>query len=447
MPGTSDTIARPEARFTFQSVIAATILDPQGPKVWRAVPYTLTVLALAFALFGPLDEAPSALLGLGAFALLHLLGVVSLRQHVPRSAAIVTGPGYVKVEGARSRNQRISAMDVVGATTARMPSGIALTIHHRFRDQPLTLTVATEAEVDAIRHCLGVGHRGFGVVGWRTESDAHHATAIVTRVACAIFTVLAAGVYLLAEESAVSLVLLALGVLGLPAVIAMIVALASLAAAPAEPTIIMTARGLQLKVARGWLLVPYASIVDVSVHREAVAIVCAEPGSTLFVRRRPRVFGNASDEELAILAAQIRAASHRARGLGRPKDDVAAHLDVLRRSGESLRDWLVRLDLTGQMLSAGHGYRGSPLDTGELWTVLEDPDADAALRTAALRVLRHLPTPEARGRIEGTLAAVRDESTSERLRIAACADVDTACEELLLLEAIDPTNAAATPFR
>ena len=48
--------------------------------------------------------------------------------------------------------------------------------------------------------------------------------------------------------------------------------------------------------------------------------------------------------------------------------------------------WLTRLDMQGQMLSAGPGYRGNMLDAEDLWAILEDPEAEAELRTAAARI-------------------------------------------------------------
>src|SRR5690606_33202402 len=103
-------------------------------------------------------------------------------------------------------------------------------------------------------------------------------------------------------------------------------------------------------------------------------------------------------------------------------------VEMLRRNGENPRDWLQRLDMAGQMLTAGAGYRGNTLDAEDLWAILEDPEADADLRAASARVLRH--APEARVRIESALAAVREETTGQRLRIALSDDLDSASEAL-----------------
>ena len=97
------------------------------------------------------------------------------------------------------------------------------------------------------------------------------------------------------------------------------------------------------------------------------------------------------------LMKQIMSASARARGLGDSKKDVTGRVDALRRNGESPRDWLARLDMAGRMLEASTaGYRGHTLDTEDLWAILEDPEAEADLRAAAARVLRHSQKPETR---------------------------------------------------
>jgi hypothetical protein len=113
---------------------------------------------------------------------------------------------------------------------------------------------------------------------------------------------------------------------------------------------------------------------------------------------------------------------------------------VLRRNGETAREWLVRLDMAGQMLSAGSGYRGNSLDAADLWTILEDPEAEPELRAAAARVLRH--SPDNRVRIDTAVAAVRDESTNRRLRVAVEDDLDEACQELAYLDASDTVDRA-----
>jgi hypothetical protein len=149
-----------------------------------------------------------------------------------------------------------------------------------------------------------------------------------------------------------------------------------------------------------------------------------------------------SEEEAHALVEQIMGAAARARGLGVSKVDVMQRIEPLRRNGEAPRDWFVRLDMQGRMLETSSGaYRGNSLSPEDLWAVLEDPEADAELRAAAARVLRHSPKPEARVRIDAAVAAVRDEATTRRLRIALRDDVDAMQYELVVLEAEERSSA------
>src|SRR5262249_30268326 len=106
---------------------------------------------------------------------------------------------------------------------------------------------------------------------------------------------------------------------------------------------------------------------------------------------------------------------------------------------------LMRLDMAGQMLSNAAnavGYRGSnTLDAEDLWAILEDPEAEADLRAAAARVLRHSPKPETRVRIDAAVGRIRDGATNRRLRIAIQDDVESASQELAFLDATEPRQS------
>src|SRR5690349_4012625 len=107
--------------------MVAAFTDPQGPRAWRVAPYVTPLLLFFFAVFGPLPGAPAALTGVSAGVLFNLLGLVALRQRRPRQVEVVCGPGYVDIKKAGSRNQRIHARSITGATTARTKSGVLLT--------------------------------------------------------------------------------------------------------------------------------------------------------------------------------------------------------------------------------------------------------------------------------------------------------------------------------
>ena len=87
------------------------------------------------------------------------------------------------------------------------------------------------------------------------------------------------------------------------------------------------------------------------------------------------------------------------------------------------------------------GQRGNTLDAEDLWAILEDPEAEPELRAAAARVLRHSTHADARVRIENAVAAVRDDATNKRLRIAVRDDLDGASQELAFLDANERLEA------
>ncbi|MBN9167405.1 MAG: hypothetical protein J0I07_41135 [Myxococcales bacterium] len=407
--------------------------------MWRTIPYVLPTFALLFAVFGPVSGLPAVMLGLSAFGIFNVLGLLDLRQRSPRMAELECGPGYIDIKKAGSRNQRIHARDITGATTARTSTGVLLTLQHQKREHPITLELADDAMGEKVRHALGIGHGGFGVIAWRTRGEASQRSAIVGRIlaAATAFITIGATLGISTEAGAVAGFLLAvIGIIGA------ILGLAGLSSSLTEPSVVMGADGLRLKTPRGWFALPYEAIHHVEDHTKSLFFVVPEPYRSVIVEQVRPWMGGPSESERRMMVSQITAAAQRARGMGPQKNDVSGRIDVLRRNGESPRDWLVRLDMAGQMLSAGSGYRGNSLDVEDLWAILEDPEAEADLRAAAARVLRHSPVPETRVRIDAALAAVRDESTSRRLRIAIRDDLDGASQELAYLDATERQPSA-----
>ena len=413
--------------------------DPQGHKVWRLLPYLAPALALLFAMFGPLSGTPAAVTALVGLALFNAIGLFDLRQRAPRTAELECGPGYVDVKKAGSRNQRIKAKDITGGTTARTSTGLLLTLQHRKRDQPITLEVANDAEAHKIRHALGIGHGGFGVVAWRTHGNGTTRAAIGGRIV-ALVSALALIFSALSESRDIGFAIGTFAVLF--GFVGGVIGLGSLFAQPTEPSVVMGADGLRLKTPRGWFALPYEGVQRVEAHPNALFLAVPEPYRSVFVEWVGTLLGGPSQADRRVIVSQVNAAAQRARGFGPQKQDVTGRVDVLRRHGESPRDWLVRLDMAGQMLSAGPGYRGNTLDVEDLWAILEDPEAEPELRAAAARVLRHSPAPDARVRIDAAVAAVRDEATNRRLRIAVKDDLDGASQELAYLDATDPRSSA-----
>jgi hypothetical protein len=385
------------------------------------------------AIFGPFSGATSGWLALASVAGFMLSGLLPMRQSRLRPVELVCGPGYVEVKGALTRNQRIATKSIIGASTARTARGVLLTLAHSGRDQPITIEVATEAEAERIRRALAVGHGGFGTLEWRTAPSGTKKAATVGRIMALVLGALIVTVAVAAPED----LALGLGIMfGQFGIIGAILGVVGWFAKPPATTVVMAADGLRLFTPRGWFNLPYANILDVDVQQGNIVFRVPPPYHMVTVVA-PRGWGGAglSADDIDALVAQIRSAGLRARGLGPHKQDVTGRVDVLRRNGESPRDWLVRLDMAGQLLASGSGYRGNSLDAEDLWAILEDPEADAELRAAAARVLRHSNQPETKTRIDEAVAAVRDDQTHRRLRIAIDDDLDGASHELTTLDA------------
>jgi hypothetical protein len=107
-------------------------------------------------------------------------------------------------------------------------------------------------------------------------------------------------------------------------------------------------------------------------------------------------------------------------------------VDVLKRNGEAARSWLARLDVAAQTVGNA-GYRGGQIEEQDLWTILEDPDAEVEMRAAAARVLKDR-SPDARVRVDTIVGAVRQDSAQKRIRIALEDDIEAAGRHMEELE-------------
>jgi hypothetical protein len=416
---------------SFGVAMRARFIDPDGRKLWRRLTYLIPFLFLWLGSSDPFDGTVwETALPIFSIALFHLIGIFPNRQTTPRDALIACGPGYIDVRNAGTRSQRIHAREIVGATTTRTAEGLLLTLQHRKRSQPITVVVESEADVEKIRLALGIGHDGFGTVAWRTANDKVQTVALVGRLVTTALALVTTMMVLGSSEGAAGIAGVFLAQFG---TIGAILGLIGLLASRGEPSIVMGADGLRLRTPRGWFAIPYDAVYGLEDGPGSFIFRVPPPYNAVAIERVGTIRGGIGPSEGAILRAQIDAASQRARGLGPRKDDVSGRLDMLRRNGESARAWLVRLDMAGQMLSAGPGYRGNTLDVNDLWAILEDPDAEPDLRAAAARVLRH--APNTRVRIDAALAATREEAAHKKLRIAIQDDIDEASVELAELDA------------
>jgi hypothetical protein len=411
--------------------------DPQGPNLWRMAPYGGPIALFLFACFGPFSGVPAVLLAVMAVALFHLVGVMPLRQGRVRSTELVTGPGFIEIKKAGTRTQRIDAKSIVGGTTARTKTGILFTLSHAKRDQPIALEVENDADADRIRHALGIGHGGFGSVGWRTTPSSSAKTGFWGRMITFLIGMSIVGLGFFVSHEAAGIGALLSGHFAL---IAMILSLVGWFGRANPPSVVMAAEGLKVQTKTGWFTVPYDHVQNIEEVKGALRFTVPPPYHFVDVEASGNLIGTGlGPDDRDGLIKQILSAAARARGLGASKTDVTGRVDALRRNGETPRDWLARLDMAGRMLeTTAAGYRGHTLDHEDLWAILEDPEAEAELRAAAARVLRHSQKPETRPRIDAAVAAVRDESVNRRLRIAIRDDVDNASQELALLDVQDP---------
>lgn len=411
----------------------AAFLDAQGPRIWRFVPYVFPLALLLASFILPVQAATAALVAGVALGGVNLAGLVPIRQRRKRTVEVVCGPGYVDVTRAGTRTQRIHARSIRGASTARTRDGVLLALAHHKRDEPIVLEVADDVEADRVRHALGIGHGGFGTIGWRGSLGGATKAAIVGRIMSTVIAgiVVALGVGVSPEAALVA----AMG-FGQFALLGFVLSAIGWFSPAPEPTIIMAPEGLRLHTTRGWFMLPYAQVQAIEHQRGHLIFKVPPPWFQVAVPVSGGIFGaGLSADDRDALLAQVRTAAERARGLGPHKNDPTGRLDVLRRHGENAREWLVRLDMAGQMLAAGSGYRGNTLEPEDLWAILEDPEAEAELRAAAARILRHSSLPESRVRIDAAVAAVRDDRVNRKLRIAIADDLDAATRELATLEA------------
>lgn len=398
------------------SLVRARFSDPQGPRWSKAAAVAPSLVLTAFAIWAPwLTGAPAAA-AIVAAALIGHGSRFALRQRRPRVVELECGAGHVTIRKAGSRTQRIHATRITGCSTARTPTGVLLTLEHAKRDQPIEIEVDTNEEADMIRRALGIGHAGFGVLGWNTIATPHRGTN-VTGFGLAAF--------------AAFITLPVPGLAFFLAFVSMFMCVVSLTGGFSLRSIQMGHEGVQIPSPwGGWLVVPYAEIEVVELGAWGFRFRTQRGAFEVNVG-----WGTLSAHQRESLVRQIESASARARGLGAIKLPLSERVAILRRGQESAQAWVARLDTSGELLSgAGGGYRDASLDAEDLWAVLEDPDVTVDMRAAAARVLSRIQRPEVRARIDAAVAAMHDEKTIRRVRVAVENDASAAELELAYLD-------------
>jgi len=145
-----------------ERTLPARLIDARRPRtqiVWLPmVPFWLAV-PLSFVVGLPVGAAVAAVLGLG---LLLAPRIHALLER--RARALTIRPGFVRI-GRGFASRMLSARTVVGASTARIEEGIAITIQKK-DGEPISLVVADETTAHDVLAALGVGHTGSGSLRW-----------------------------------------------------------------------------------------------------------------------------------------------------------------------------------------------------------------------------------------------------------------------------------------
>lgn len=408
----------------------ATLHDPRGPLWLRFAPYVLGLVVGLTPLFADLDDALGPMLFVSG--LLFASGSFFPSRFGKRGATLETGAGYVDVKGAGLLSQRIRAKDVTGASTALVDDHYTVALARSRRGGiPVTLELATMDDVRKVREALAVGHDGYGTILWPVGpggNERHDRRLSVVTVALGFLLTLAA---LFDVDGAGPLLFAIFAFVGL-LVITLLLRFASRRDVP--PYVAMRADGLHVFKNGDWKLIPYAHIAHVEDHDKSFSIYLHGGPPPVEVDAPPaRLFARGlSRAERKQVVAQILSAAQRAQGHAAPRPSAQTRIDVLKRGGDSARAWLARLDLTADTMKSS-GYRGGgALDPQDLWTLVEDPDADADLRTAAARILAR-SQEGARVRIAPLVAAVRDDGDQQMMRIAL-SESEAAGDEIEALE-------------
>lgn len=409
----------------------ARVSDPIGPMWLRAFAPAIATLVMALALLLPIEATPvkGLVLYLGA-ALFFAAGLV-LPRLAPRDATIEIGDGFIDVTNASIVGQRIRTRDVTAASTARTKDGVALALLRKGRDdRPIVIDLASDDDARRVRDALGIGHFGFGSLGWPTERSSAIGMATVMRlVAAASMTMMSLAM--------VNEAFLGIGAaFALPSVpLAVIFMIASLLPSQRRgPRVVLAPDGLNITTdARRLDSVPYASIADASVTEHGVRIRL-HAGGVIDVDARATALGRSrmSVDERTHLVAQILSAAQRAQGVGPVPPALPERITDLAKRAERGRSWLARLDATADLLAggaSGAGYRGCGFEETDLWTTLEDHDAPADLRAAAARVLVRVSNA-AKPRVDSVVARVHDDEARARIRIATDDDIEAGGERI-----------------
>ncbi len=412
----------------------AVLDDGNGPPWVRLIPSVLGLLVLAAAV-GFSDSA---------WVVPYAIGVTLIAgaRFLPRgarrrSAKLELLDGRVKITAAGIRNDVIRARDVRGATSTRTRDGYRLTLSHTRRPAPITIEVESLDALKRLCRSLGIGTRGHGSVAFTaTPSGAHVFESVVRLTTCAF--ALAIPVFLWSGLEALA----ALSLLGTIAGGAIAALLALVRVLTPPKSLALDAQSVQILDRRAYPWVAYAEIEALTPIAGGFVAATNSRGRkesiTVAARRVPLVPEGMDEDDRALFHDLVMTAVARAKGQTAPMGDVGnAVAELGRRSGETSREWLARID--AMAAAPAVAYRGGTLTREQIANALEDTDLPIDVRVAAARMLGRDPE-ERRLRVAPVIAAEHDERV--RVRIAAAEGSDDA-----LLELLDQDEPKALHFR
>ncbi|MDB4998810.1 MAG: hypothetical protein JWM74_6242 [Myxococcaceae bacterium] len=413
--------------------LTTVIHDTAGP-VWSRWPYTL-LGATCLAIWASMPSGHGGFFGSFGLALLMLSPLVTGRR-AKRKATIELQPGAIVVRDASFLNQTIETRAVTGASAAaREGGGITLALARGKSKNPVLLELADEAELKAVRDALGIRHQGFGELRWQTSPravDVHDAGA---RLVTGLALLFSSAAYFIPTHPLLSAVVLALSVLLVPLTILVVVLNLAKLGVTSE-TLTLTPNGVSIQRAKRTVGVPYGEVQRVIVNENAFAIARPLPAMAEVVPSKPVAFlprGLSADERTHLLS-QIYSAMSRAHGQGAQHIDPTERVETLRRTNESTRQWLTRIDVAAGTIVPGAGYRGGVIEEHELWAIAEDHDVATDARAAALRMLTRIAPTNVRVKTDAILASVHDDTDRKRMRVALEPDLEEAAREIDLLD-------------
>jgi hypothetical protein len=423
-------------------VVVADILgvvhDARGPTWTRAILPALGLLGMLAGLFWWVADrsAPGADFFTGLA--LVLVGPLLLGRHAPRRARLRTAPGRVEVLGAGVLSQVIAARDVIGTTSCTLADGReVLALQRMGRDAPTLLGLRPPEDAKRVRDALGVGVRTSGALRWPVAARVvDHAKTLSRALGTLAAAMLAYATFQGEDPMAFHGWPLAYLAIALP--LASIATMRSARADDAARCLWLTETDVRLEDGRGgWTAVPYASIRSVRV-KEGWLVLSRDLERDITTKIELVRHGRRglSAAEVEFLVAAIEAAAARAHGHAHAASpDVGAAALLARAAGEPARAWLARLESTATQLSRGSTYRDLAFAEADLWTALEDHDAEPELRAACARILSRVTAASELARIDAVVAAVRDDDAKVRIRVALEPDLDRAVAELEELDA------------